>query len=175
MRIINQAALWTALLLCLSWITHASPAQANFRGGWVQVEDTSDNFDQTRNVAVFLPASSKSSTLNNETVVLIVRCQRGLTEVSVYWDRLVSVTDRTSAVDSRVDDGAVRRETWLSSSNGKGAFHPSPTRFLRSLIASGAQTLALRTFTYGGMEFSAQFELEGIQNAIAPVREACGW
>ena len=126
--------------------------------------------EPTANVA--LAASSGTSAFGNP-IMLIVRCARGETEVFVSWNDYLG-SDSLVPVSVRVDDGSVTDDFWYASTDNTATFYPDDEiTFINRL--SWAQRLVLQTTPYNEGPTTAVFDLAGMENAIANVREACDW
>ena len=75
-------------------------------------------------------------------------------------------------MDTRIGDGPVTTDNWFNTTETETGYGGSDVAFIKSLF--GETQLVLRTTTIDGT-ITAVFDITGIENAVASVREACGW
>jgi type VI secretion system protein VasI len=120
-----------------------------------------------------ITASSESETWAS----LYLRCKEGVTSVFVVFsDQRLSDDEGHGTVDLRIDNGSPFERDMRVSDGGDalGLWSGSePIRFIRSLL--DAETLVVRVDPMEGGPITAIFEISGIEAAVIPVSEACGW
>jgi len=142
-------------------------------GAWHTSSETSPIDDSTN---VFLSLASED-TIEGQfggTVrpQLYVRCKEKKTELYVSWDVYLGI-DETQVLH-RLDDRPARTSTWNISTDNKATFcGGSDLAFVRELIKH--EKLLLRVTPYGEKPVMANFALTGLENAVLPLQEACGW
>src|SRR5690606_25621483 len=146
-------------------------------GAWITTTDTNP-IDDSKTVTAILPASQGESRFGGP-VGLVVRCKSNATEMYANWHEFLgddsnSVYDEFKLVTVRVGDEPAREERWHLSTDRQGTFTPgSPIPLLKRMLS--AERLVLQTTPYNENPITAVFELEGIQDALAPIAETCGW
>ncbi|WP_137388412.1 type VI secretion system-associated protein TagO [Rhodoligotrophos defluvii] len=111
----------------------------------------------------------------SETIpTLVIRCYQDKTAIYVRWDG--SIHADHAAVQYRTDDGSQHSAGWdLSSSHtATGLFDSaSSLPLIKSLL--GHHKLALVLAPNSVAPVSTTFDLDDLDQAIKPIREACGW
>ena len=150
----------------------ATPVSEVGTGAWDVPPIEVDPMTDDRRALVSLVAAS-GTFWNGDPYTLTIACADGSTELTVTWlwdlgpERLIDV-------DTRIGDGEVTREPWFNSGQAT-SYGGADTTFIESLF--GGTELALRVDVPGESlgEATAGFDISGIENAVANVREACGW
>jgi len=102
---------------------------------------------------------------------LFIKCQDNKTEMFVNWSQYIGTAAR---VVTRLDDTISPERGWEISSDGKATFFPtSPINTIKNML--DAERYVVRARTMRGYEYTAVFELEGLKEAVKPVREYCNW
>ena len=102
---------------------------------------------------------------------LTIACADGGTQLTVTWlwqlgpERLIDVA-------TRIGDGEVTTEPWFNDGQVTG-YGRADRAFIESLF--GETRLALEVKVPDAGVASAEFDITGIENAVANVREACAW
>jgi hypothetical protein len=91
--------------------------------------------------------------------------------LSVGWGWKLG-PEGTIDVDARIGDGEVTTEPWFNATGWDTNYGGAESTFIESLFDE--TRLALQTTTESG-PVSAVFDITGIVNAVANVREVCGW
>jgi hypothetical protein len=153
-------------------VSSATPASDVGTGAWIIGPVEVDPMTDDRRAQVSVTAQS-GAFYDGEPYTLVIACDDGSTQLTVTWlwdlgpERLIDV-------DTRVGDGEVTREPWFNSGQAT-SFGGAESRFIESLF--GETELALRVDVPGESlgEATAVFDITGIENAVAVVREECGW
>ncbi len=114
-------------------------------------------------------------------IVLWVRCKDNATDVFIDWgeylgDDSLDVYDDWKWVSERLGGKAVVKRKWGVSTDKKALFYRpggSAYKFAASLV--GADQYVAATTPYNENPRTAVFNLAGVEAALAPVRDACGW
>lgn len=106
------------------------------------------------------------------TATLFIRYVDRVTEVFVYWDAIDFTSDSVQ-LHHIIDGGHATVFEWSVSTTGSGTFYPgNHVQFIKQLI--GANTLLVGT-DLDGKVTGAIFDLNGIEEAIVPLRDAGGF
>ncbi len=119
-----------------------------------------------------LPSAAPTATVRalNAERYLGIRCESGRTYAFVAWDSLLGSEPRLTY---RIDGDTPIESTWNASADGDSAFFPGRTvEFVSRLAERDSVTAAI---TPAGDSVATLFDLNGIQAALRPVREACRW
>ncbi|MHC4709060.1 MAG: type VI secretion system-associated protein TagO [Planctomycetota bacterium] len=138
-------------------------------GAW-EIRDQVNPLDDTRTVNLALVSTSGGSTAGRP-VILVLRCESGETEVYVNWRVRVA---SGAQVATRIGTDEVERRRWSLSSNQQATFYPSnDVDFIRALMT--ADRFVAQVTLYSGNPVTAIFDTQGIDNAVRPLRQSCGW
>lgn len=170
----------TARLTCYDGAAHrlsvdrphvdARPAIAG-TGKWRVTRKTSP-IDDSKNVILALDAEETiPGMVAPAQPTLIVRCKEGKTELYIAWEVYLGL-DETEVL-TRVDDAPASTETWDISTDNSATFRREPTSFIKHLL--GHRRLLAQVTPYDANPALVTFELAGLDHAIAPLRQACGW
>lgn len=147
-------------------------------GRWIVDEDVSE-MDDSRMVTLLLSATGAvSGWLATETPVLVLRCRENETDVYVTVGMQVRSDYPRSDMNGsfarlRYDDSqAVTVET-SHSTDGESLFLPNAIGTARRLTQS--KRLLFEFTPFNASIQTATFELDGLSEAIKPLREACRW
>jgi type VI secretion system protein VasI len=107
------------------------------------------------------------------TVALIVQCLgRGQTKVSIFWTEFLDLT--AARITTRIDDEEPATQGWPVDELGTTSYYPTDElAFLGSLF--GKSRLVAQTTPWNENPMTVVFPITGIENAVANVRQACGW
>ena len=146
-------------------------ATSTVGGGKWMVTDEVNPIDDSRTVTLALPADSGKSKWGNP-IILIARCKSNTTELFIGWGDYLG---REANVLTRIGKhDAVTRE-WSLSTNSQATFYPGnrDISFLKQMME--ADTLVAQVTPYNESPTTAVFDTEGLDVAIKPLRETCGW
>ena len=143
---------------------------------WSYRTETS-RVDDSTSIILLLPARDLARDRVGRTYrfELSIRCAEGTTSVAFDFDGLVVSAQAAAAVNWRVDDrppGTIAMQR-SSDSRTLGLSGASAIPFIESLF--GGQTLVIQANPLSGSQMVAEFPIAGIEEAIVPLREACGW
>lgn len=138
-------------------------------GNW-EIDTWEDPMDDSKIVLIVLGDES-----GEENAGLGIRCQNNETHVITFWvDGIISDNNNRVKVRYRIDKEEPNDMRW-EKVNSQAASLWSGSRsinFIKELF--GHKRLILRASSYEGTN-QAIFNIEGIENAIKPVREECNW
>jgi type VI secretion system protein VasI len=121
--------------------------------------------DDTKSYVAVLPATG-------DNAGLILRCQSGETEAYIGWMKYLG--SGSTPVTVRLGSGAPDTRSWTLSSDHRASFYPGNDRqFMEDLAAT--DKLVAQVTPYGSSPITAVFDLAGIGDVVAGVRETCKW
>jgi hypothetical protein len=151
-------------------VASASPIADAGTGAWIVGPVEVDPMTDDRRALAHLEAETGTTSVGGP-ITLDISCAEGSTGLSVGWGwRLGS--ERLIDVDTRIGEGEVTTEPWFNSTGWDTSYGGAESAFIQSLF--GESRLALRLTTEAG-PVSAAFDITGIEDAVANVREVCGW
>lgn len=137
-------------------------------GKWI-VDVKTNPIDDSTTVTLVLAADSGQGRFG-ESISLVARCSSNKTDIYINWNDYLG---SEAQVLTRVGTNTAETANWSMSTDSKGTFHRNPENFIRELLETNK--LVAQTTPYGESPVTAIFNLEGIANAIKPLRETCGW
>ncbi len=155
----------------------ALPALPNSGIGKWEVSQEVSPVDDSRTVYMYLAAENEVDVrgwgLGATRPRLIVRCQEGETEVYIIYDSSLDLLEDYITVLTRFDKHAAQEHRWGLSTDKEAIFAPEGVLWARTI--ANAQKLFVRFTPSGESPVSATFHLMGSEEAMRPLREACGW
>tara|TARA_R110001583_G_scaffold31978_2_gene108998 strand:+ start:6083 stop:6697 length:615 start_codon:yes stop_codon:yes gene_type:complete len=147
-----------------------APAPTTGVGKW-SVRDERNPIDDTRTVSLSLIADSGASKWD-KPVVLFVRCQSNETDMFIVWNDYLGMG--TSRVTARVGSARAETKSWLNSTDNQATFYPSSViGYVKKMMAS--PSFVAQVTPYNESPVTVTFDLTGMSNALAPLRETCKW
>jgi type VI secretion system protein VasI len=148
------------------------------KSDWNVRLDTSDMTDQTN---VYLTVTSKEPvqcTWQTEYVRLILRCMENTTAVVLATPCHVTSSnyDTYGDVTYRVDSRKAKTRGFEESTNNRslGLWNFRKSRpFIEELY--NGETLLMRFTPFSENAKEVAFDISGLEDAIKPLRESCGW
>lgn len=154
-----------------------SSIDKNAMGKWFVQQGVSP-VDDSKSVTIRLNADRPiNARYNLITPHLYIRCKENVTELYIDFDTFLRSNDLTPI--TRIDsEKAVSNRRWNISNDHKAIFYPSTrskktTDFIKDLI--GKNKLFIQVTPYGESAVNTTFTLTGLDEAIKPLRETCGW
>lgn len=148
---------------------------ANIAGSWRIATQTSP-IDGSRSIYLNLEASGLTFDSARQPIrpTLWIRCQDNRTSLYVAWNSYLG----TFAADVRyhVDSAPAGVESWVLADDKEttGLWNDAAAiPFIKMLF--GGEELVMEVTPYNDLALTGRFELAGVAQAVAPVREACGW
>jgi hypothetical protein len=148
----------------------ATPVSDVGTGAWVVGPIEVDPMTDARQTLVNLEAESGTTSVGGP-ITLQIWCGEGSTGLSVGWGWKLG-SERLIDVGTRIGDGEVTTEPWFNRTGWDTSYGGAESAFIESLF--GQSRLAVQTTTESG-PVSAVFDITGIEDAVANVREVCGW
>ena len=161
------------LSTCMSGLLFASGGCSRLldskTGDWEVQEDVSP-LDDSRNVFMFLSAENKVG-LTRPT--LVVRCMEGETHVFINYDSVLGRPGYDVTVLTRFDQHPAEESRWIVSTDGTAIFAYGGVGWAHEIAS--ARKLFVRVIPESGRAVDATFQLKGAEEAMRPLRKACGW
>jgi type VI secretion system protein VasI len=108
----------------------------------------------------------------DDPITLVIRCKDDEMDLYINWHQFVN--NDSQEVELRLGNGTPVTRSWSNSTDYEATFYPSdPTQQIKNMF--GSTTLVARTTPYSSNTITATWDITGIENAIANVRDACGW
>lgn len=146
----------------------AQPLSISGKGKWdVHVEV--NPIDDSKTVFLTLKADEGKSKWKRP-IYLTARCLSNKTEVYINWDDYLG---RKVSMTTRVGNKKAVTSRWGVSSDGKAAFHHKPIGLLKDMMEHNK--FVAQVTPYNDSPVTAIFDISGLSNAIAPLRETCNW
>jgi type VI secretion system protein VasI len=138
-------------------------------GKWA-VSNTINPLDDSQTVTLALHSSSGES-IWGDKVTMYMRCQSDTTNMYINWGDFLG-TDSIQ-VTTRIGSNDSATSSWRISTSNQSTFKSKPIEFIKSML--GTSKFVAQTTPYGENPVTAIFDIAGLDNAIKPLRETCGW
>ena len=151
------------------------------KGKWIvrnSVSEMTDSKDVFLHLQAEQPVTCRSYS-GAERPVLLLRCMENTTAIMVSTDSCHLTSSRYNDygdIEYRVDDNASKTKGFEASTSNDtlglwsgGAAIP----FIKGLL--GSEKVIMRFTPYGQSAVTVTFPTAGIDEAIKPLRDACGW
>jgi type VI secretion system protein VasI len=155
----------------------APPDAPSPSGDW-QISESKSEMDDSDTVTLSLIAESPIAGWPNQitTPHLIIRCQEHRTALIVYTGiapnpELGHFSTVTARI--RLDDGPAQDNEVSESTDHKALFLPETVPFIKDLMLSHRMVFRFTPFSSPPAETT--FALDGLAQAVKPVRKACHW
>ncbi|CAB5661146.1 TPA: type VI secretion protein [Klebsiella pneumoniae] len=142
-------------------------------GKWL-THITTSPVDDSKNVVLMLPSNDSIRTPFGETVTptIFVACREKKTEVFINWDVYLGLEETSMLY--RLDKQKAVERSWSISTDTKAVFYSGrDIDFVKALAKS--EKMFARITPYNESPVSVTFELTGLNNALKPLQQACGW
>jgi hypothetical protein len=153
----NMRALSIAGVVCLVASAAASAQQA-----WSIVEAKPPKSDSNQLSAVMVVGDA----------ALILRCKNQTTEAA-FSTKNTYLGDQSVTVRYRINSESPIKQVWRSSVDGRAAFAPNPTDFIRTLPDNGR--VFIRAIAADGQNKDANFNLSDVSEVRDKIGHACNW
>lgn len=137
-------------------------------GKW-KVKVATNPIDDTKSVTLSLVADSGHKN-TRRPIVLIARCKSGNTDLYISWSEYLG---RDAEVLTRVGTHKAITSPWSMSTDKKATFAPKPEVLLKEILDSNK--FIAQITPYNESPRTAIFDTTGLENAIHPLKETCGW
>ncbi len=137
---------------------------------WSRATQT-DKLDGSKAVMIGIMSPDKLDTRagRKEAPFLGIRCLKNKTTLMVLWTEYLG--SQPVAVRWRLDSQPIVAERWPSLSDGVIA--PNPVDMAKKMLTKTEFVISVEP--YDKAASSVSFHLDGLADAIKPVRESCGW
>lgn len=153
----------------------SAPAGEAVAAGKWQVEQRASGIGDAVDVYMAVAAVEKIPGDDGEVrPALALRCENNNTAVIFSFARFIEQSRAEATL--RIDDGGLLKASLKMSGSGKafGFWRGSEAvPFLKRLL--GAKRLLVQVTPFGARPVVAEFPIAGLDEAIAPLRKACGW
>jgi len=154
-----------------------SPRPSGSYKAWRYRTETS-RLDDSPSILLQLPARDLARDRVGRTFrfELSLRCERGTMAFSIDFDGLVVSAQAAAGVTFRVDSRppAVMAMQRSNDNSALGLWSDDAAiPFIQSLF--GGETLVIQANPLSGSQMVAEFPIAGLEDAIVPLRDACGW
>lgn len=137
-----------------------------------QLKTTTNPADGSTTVVLHREAVEVRNRSDAGAPILYVRCKSSTTELYIDWHDYIP--GASHQVTTRLDRGPTQARQWALSRSNIATFYPdSPIDFLQALMQS--KLLYAEATPYNAAPVTAVFNLEGLTDAIQPLRTACDW
>lgn len=151
-----------------------SKGETTSAGAW-KVEQLDSGISGAANVYLVVKAVEKIQGDDGEVrPTLVVRCEDNITAVIFHFARFIDHSRAESAM--RIDDGVVMGASLKMSGSGKAFGYwrgDQAIPFIKSLL--GGKRLLVEVAPFNARAVLAEFPIEGVDEAVKPLRKACGW
>ena len=145
-------------------------------GSWRSSTDVS-RFDDSKSVHLATTAREPVSGWPGKvyTPTLHVRCQERKTSVYIVFGMSPAVEygHKGATLQIRTDKDPVRSIRTSNSTDGEALFLPDPVATVKAMF--GKHELLVRFTPFNSNPQETSFSVAGLEGAIAPLRETCGW
>lgn len=164
-------------LACYDEANGYEPVQPEpIESAW-RIEREADPLTDRTNIYISVTAN-ETARCGYETIrpTLYLRCMDNTTAALLVTGCFMADIQGYGRVSYRVDDGAMKRRNFTERTDnmalGLWSFGRS-TPFIRDLM--GGERLIMEYTPYNDIEKVSTFDITGIDDALAPLREECGW
>lgn len=144
------------------------PVEISEKGKW-DVDINVNPIDDSKTVTIVLDAESGKNKWG-DAVYLVARCKSNSTDLYIGWNDYLG---HETSVLTRIGDNKAVTQRWALSTDKKATFSPKAVPFLKEMLKS--QKLIAQVTPYNESPVTAVFNTTGLENAIKPLRETCGW
>jgi type VI secretion system protein VasI len=165
-------------LECYDLIFRKSSTTRESTNEWVVTEEVS-KIDDSRNVFLTLQSIEPIANQYGTPVrlELNITCRERKTDLYIFFGGyFMSSTLGGGVVTYRIDDRPAQKKPFAESNDHKalGLWSASEAiPFIKQMFA--ASKLLIRAVPYSQNAVTAEFRIAGLQEAIAPLAQACGW
>lgn len=136
--------------------------------GW-KMNAKSDPIDDTETLTLYLAAANTTPEVE-KPVYLFIRCRSGETSSFITWNRELAGAETLV----RFDQAEAERQYWNLSTDSEATFQPGDGEaFVKRLMET--RVLTVQVNPVDSRPLTAVFDLAGLEDAVDPLRESCGW
>lgn len=146
----------------------AVQVQGGNTGKWV-LDNQHNLIDDSATITLTLTADS-GGTRFGKPIELVARCASNKTEVRINWRAYLG---SQANVTLRIGAGDANTSRWDVSSDRQATYHPAPVKMLKDMLTADKMVAQVTPFNVN--PFTAIFDTSGLNEAIKPLRETCGW
>lgn len=139
------------------------------KGKWIVNEDINPIDDSKRVIMSLLSDSGASQFRGNFS--LVIRCISNKPDIYINWGTFLA--GKPQNVTTRVDSGNAETAGWSISTDSLATFYPSYATVLINQLLNKAKFTA-QTNSYSDGVLTGVWNISGIENAIIPLKSACG-
>lgn len=157
----------------LAGLAIATTSNASHAQQWIQ-RDVTDHLLGVVGTGIQVTGEIEDERGKARTGEFVINCSKNSTTMYIGSDR-VFIGGRSSAVAWRADTGPVQRATWDICADNKcaGLWNGAGIPFVKSLF--GKDRLLITIKRYDSQEIKGTFFIRGIETAVKPVGQLCGW
>lgn len=162
-------------LSCFDSLVKSEPLH-DIEKEWIVKQDD-DPLNDSR-IVTLVNVSEQGESSFGRPIILVLRCAGNATDMYIGWqDYLGSDNIR---VTHRVGKDEAESLMWSLSTDNEATFYPRNVqkhllRMIEIEQSSSGQQFVARTTPYNESPTTAIWNLDGLAEAIVPLREACGW
>lgn len=155
------------------------PAPTISKSSKWNVSENVSPMDDSKTVTLHLESSEpiQHRFRGSSTADLYIRCQEKTTSLYfIYADNFLSSLQSYGQVTYRIDDKPSATKSMTESTDNKALglwSGGSSIPFTKAMF--GGNKLTVRITPFNESPITAQFQISGIEDAIQPLRSACGW
>ena len=153
-----------AKLTCLLTLTCLLlTASISFSGEWMILENEIDPFTDLKRARIGL------AYVDGVESYLFIQCENRELFIAVDFNTVNVVTHD---VRYRVGKNEARSGAWGETTASTAIGHPQPHDFLDELLTTNPKKLVIQAWSQEGYKQLSFFDLDGINDAVKPIREA---
>lgn len=137
-------------------------------GDWY-VDKKINPVDDSQTVTMVLESKSGKSKWGRN-VGLVLRCSQDTTDMYITWGEYLG---SEAKVLTRIGSEKASTEYWSLSTDSKASFKRNPIVLIKQML--GQSKFVAQVTPYNESPVTAIFDISGIDNAVKPLRETCGW
>ena len=137
--------------------------------GFWNVKSETNPINDSQTVVISMDADSGESRWGNK-VTFIARCKNNSTDAYISW---ASYLGSDTRLTTRVGADEAHTYSVSTSTDNEATFIPTPVAFLKMMAKSNK--LVAQVTPYSESPITAIFDTTGLENALVPLRETCGW
>jgi type VI secretion system VasI family protein len=139
-------------------------------GQWIITQEV-DLIDDSIDVMVFLSAEYDERYM---TPNIVLRCKNNTTNLYIGWGKSFRTSEDVISVFTRLGKNKATSTNWsLSTDNTATFYQGSDIDFIKSMLE--VDSLTVRILPYQKSPTTVVFDIRGLNNVIAPLRESCNW